>query len=166
MKHTQDVPPLSDDELALIPSLKPAVEAMMRAFDTDLVRAHRMSHTEYVALMFLSEAPEGTLQLSDLAARCQQSLSTISRAVGRLEAEGLIRREKSLKDARASNAVLTDAGLARFEEAWPTHVASLRRHLFDQLEGVDLHALAMAFQRIATAGGEAPHIAAGPSRRT
>lgn len=165
MKHTKDVVSLTDDELALIGSLKPAVSAMMRAFDADLVRAHQTSHTEYVALMFLSEAPEHTLQLSDLAARCQQSLSATSRAVGRLEAEGLIRREQSPSNARAYNAILTDAGLARFEEAWPTHVASIRRHLFDQLKGVDLHALAMVFQRIATAGGETPHIVTGPSRR-
>lgn len=151
MPHHEDVPPLDADEAAVIRSLRPAVAAMMRAFDADLVREQGMSHTEYVALMFLSEAPERTLQLSELAARCQQSLSAISRTAGRLEAEGLIRREQSPRDARACDAVLTDAGLDRLERAWPTHITSVRRHLLDRLEGVDLRALAGAFQRIAAA---------------
>lgn len=164
MPHSRDVSPLSDDEAAVIRSLRPAVAAMMRAFDTDLVREHRMSHTEYVALMFLSEAPDHILQLSDLAARCQQSLSAAGRTVGRLEADGLVRREQSPRDARACNAVLTDAGRARLEQSWPTHVASVRHHLFAHLEGVDLHALARAFQRIA-AGGETPGTAPPISSR-
>ena len=84
---------------------------MMRQLDADLQREHRMSHAEFVALMFLSEAPDRTLGLSELARRCQQSLSAISRTVGRMEAQGLVRREQSSQDARAYNAVLTDAGL-------------------------------------------------------
>jgi DNA-binding MarR family transcriptional regulator len=125
--------------------------AMMRQFDADLQREHRLSHTEYVAMDFLVEAPDRTLGLSDLAARCQQSLSAISRAVGRLEAQGLVRREQSTRDARAYNAVLTDAGLQRYNEATPTHNTSLRRYLFDQLEGIDLEAFGDALQRISAA---------------
>jgi DNA-binding MarR family transcriptional regulator len=128
-----------------------AFMAMMRQFDADLQREHRLSHTEYVAMDFLVEAPDRTLGLSDLAARCQQSLSAISRAVGRLEAQGLVRREQSTRDARAYNAVLTDAGLQRYNEATPTHNTSLRRYLFDQLEGIDLEAFGDALQRISAA---------------
>jgi DNA-binding MarR family transcriptional regulator len=128
-----------------------AFMTMMRQFDADLQREHRLSHTEYVAMDFLVEAPDRTLGLSDLAARCQQSLSAISRAVGRLEAQGLVRREQSTRDARAYNAVLTDAGLQRYNEATPTHNTSLRRYLFDQLEGIDLEAFGDALQRISAA---------------
>ena len=132
----------------MIRSLHAAFMAMMRQFDADLQREHRLSHTEYVAMDFLVEAPCRTLGLSDLAARCQQSLSAISRSVGRLEAQGLLRRVQSTRDARAYNAVLTDAGLQRYKEATPTHNISLRRYLFDQLEGIDLDALGDALQRI------------------
>jgi len=128
-----------------------AFMTMMRQFDADLQREHRLSHTEYVAMDFLVEAPDRTLGLSDLAARCQQSLSAISRAVGRLEAQGLVRREQSTRDARACNAVLTDAGLQRYNEATPTHNTSLRRYLFDQLEGIDLEVFGDALQRISAA---------------
>ena len=79
------------------------------------MRAHGLSHTGFLALMFLSEAPDRTLRISDLAAVCQRSLSAISRTVGRLENAGLVRREQAPRDARSYNAVLTDQGLARLE---------------------------------------------------
>ena len=135
----------------MIRAFHAAFMTMMRQFDADLQREHRLSHTEYVAMDFLVEAPDRTLGLSDLAARCQQSLSAISRAVGRLEAQGLVRREQSTRDARACNAVLTDAGLQRYNEATPTHNTSLRRYLFDQLEGIDLEVFGDALQRISAA---------------
>jgi DNA-binding MarR family transcriptional regulator len=145
------VPPRTAQEHKVITALHAAFVAMMREFDADLQREHRLSHTEYIALMWLSEAPKHTLGLSSLAARCQQSLSAISRTVGRLETQGLVRREQSTRDARAYNAVLTDAGRKRYEEATPTHNSSLRRYLFDHLEGIDLDALGDALQRITAA---------------
>lgn len=135
----------------MIEGLQTAFTAMMRQFDADLRREQRLSHTEYIALLWLSEAPGRTLRLSDLAARCQQSLSTISRTVGRMEAQGLVRRERSTQDARAYNAVLTDAGLKRYNDATPTHNSSLRRYFFDHLDGIDLDALGDALKRITAA---------------
>ncbi|WP_405718153.1 MarR family transcriptional regulator [Streptomyces sp. NBC_01537] len=146
------VPPLRRDEQAVIRALLPAVAAMMRAFDADLNRAERMTHTEYLVLMFLSEAPECTSRLVDLAAQCHKSPSAISRAVGRLEVDGLVRRVQASDDGRGANAILTDVGLARLEQARYTHVLSIRRHLLDHLEGVDLDALARALDSIANPG--------------
>src|SRR6201997_3682380 len=148
MAHSKAEPPRTAQELRLIRSLHTAFMSMMRQFDADLQREHQLSHTEYVALDWLAEAPDHTLGLSELAARCQQSLSAISRSVGRLEAQGLVRREQSTRDARAYNAVLTDAGLKRYEEATPTHNVSLRRYLFDNLKGIDLDAFGDALKRI------------------
>lgn len=151
MTHNTAVPPRTTQELTVIRSLHAAFMAMMRQFDADLQRQHQLSHTEYVAMDWLAEAPDHTLGLSELAARCQQSLSAISRSVGRMEAQGLVRREQSTRDARAYNAVLTDAGLKRYEEATPTHNVSLRRYLFDNLKGIDLDAFGEALQRIIAA---------------
>jgi DNA-binding MarR family transcriptional regulator len=147
----------------VITALHTAFLAMMRVFDADLQREHQLSHTEYLALEWLAEAPDRTLRLSDLAARCQQSLSAISRTVGRMETQGLVRREQSTRDARAYNAVLTDAGLKRYQRAAPTHDSSLRRYLFDHLEGIDLDAFGDALQRIIAA---ADHRTTVPSSKT
>src|ERR1700741_4271244 len=148
MAHNTAVPARTTQELTVIRSLHAAFMAMMRQFDADLQREHQLSHTEYVAMDWLAEAPARALGLRDLGGRCQQSLSAISRTVGRLEAQGLVRREQSTRDARAYNAVLTEAGLKRYDEATPTHNVSLRRYLFDNLEGIDLDAFGDALKRI------------------
>ncbi|MET8079187.1 MarR family transcriptional regulator [Streptomyces sp. NPDC005303] len=148
MTDSDENAPLTAEEKAVIRALRPAMAALMRAFDEDLRRAQNLSHTEYITLMFLSEAPDRTMRLSDLAELVQQSASALGRTVRRLEADGLVSREQSTEDARSFNAVLTDAGSARLEQAVPVHVASVRRHLFDHLEGVDLAKLATAFQHI------------------
>jgi DNA-binding MarR family transcriptional regulator len=147
---------LTDDEVRVVDRLRPAVSALFRRFDADLRREQRLSHGEYIVLLFLSQAPDQTLGLSELAARCQQSLSAISRTIGRLNADGLVRREQSTQDARAYNAVLTDAGLARLQRAMPIHHDSVRRYLFNQLQGVDLHALGTALERIAAIEDSTP----------
>ncbi len=143
---------LTADERAAIRALRPAFGALLRAFDADLMRGHGLSHTEFLALMFLSEAPSRTLRISDLAAVCQQSLSAISRTVGRLENAGLVRREQAPHDARSYNAVLTAEGLARLEEAWPTHIDSVRKYFISNVQGIDLRALADSLERMAANG--------------
>jgi DNA-binding MarR family transcriptional regulator len=101
--------PRTAQEHKVISALHTAFSALISQFDADLQREHQLSHTEYVALEWLTEDPDRTVGLSDLAARCQQSLSAISRTVGRLETQGLVRREQSTRDARAYNAALTNA---------------------------------------------------------
>src|SRR5271156_4245294 len=157
----EGVTPLSAGEFKVIRALHPGFVTMMRQLDADLEREHRMSHAEFAALMFLSEAPDRTLGLSELARRCRQSLSAISRTVGRMEAQGLVRREQSSQDARAYNAVLTDAGLTRLEQAVPTHIASLRRHLFGHLDEVDLKPIGDPSERIAAAASGDPDAVPG-----
>jgi DNA-binding MarR family transcriptional regulator len=142
---------LTDDEVRVIDRLRPAVSALSRRFDADLQREQRLSFADYIVLFFVSQAPGETLGLSELAARCQQSPSAISRTIGRLKADGLVRREQSAHDARAYNAILTDAGLARLRRATPLHHDCVRRYLLDQLHGVDLCALGTALERIAAA---------------
>jgi hypothetical protein len=48
--------------------------------------------------------------------------------------------------------VLTDAGLARLQEASPARKARVRRRIFDHLGEVDLCKLAAAFDRMASSG--------------
>ena len=46
--------------------------------------------------------------------------------------------------------MLTEAGAARLRRAWPDHLASVRRRIFDHLGDVDLVRLAEALNRMAT----------------
>jgi DNA-binding MarR family transcriptional regulator len=143
--------PLSPDEEAVARAIGRAIIVVPRAIDADLMRERRLTLNEYAALMHLSEAPERRLRMSELAAECDVSLSGMTRIVGRLEADGLVERVQCAEDARGSNAVLTDVGWARLEEAYPTHLASVRRHVIDHLGEIDLVRLAKALRRFATA---------------
>lgn len=155
MNQAQTRPvPLTADEDAFVRAFARAVITVPRALDADLLRSQGMVLSEYNALMNLSEAPGHRLRIGDLAAACALSISGMTRIVNRLAEQDLVRRERSPDDGRGWNAVLTDAGLDRLRQAWPTHLASMRRHVLDHLQALDLPALTAALQRLAT---DTPH---------
>ncbi|AWW35981.1 MULTISPECIES: MarR family winged helix-turn-helix transcriptional regulator [Streptomyces] len=142
--------PLTPDEEAVVRSLSRVVYALPRAIDADMLREQQLSLVEYLALMNLSEAPDRQLRMGDLAAAVEMSLSGMTRLAIRLESQGLIERVRSEQDARGWNAILTEAGFDRLEEAWPTNLASVRRNFLDHLVGLDLQKLAVALRNVAS----------------
>ena len=145
------VVPLSAAEEAFLRAWSRAALTVPRALDADLLSGQGMSLSDYTALMHLSESPGRTLRMSDLASACALSLSGMSRVIGRLEAQALVERERCSSDGRGLNAVLTDAGVDRLRRAWPTHLASVRRHMMDHLTELDLPAITAALQDFAPA---------------
>ena len=83
------------------------------ALECQLERDSDLSFIEYHALARLSEEPDGTLRMSELAALTNASLSRLSHLVKRLEERGLVRREPDPADGRFTNAILTDQGVGR-----------------------------------------------------
>src|SRR2546427_12539027 len=144
------VVPLSVEEEAFLRAWSRAALTVPRALDADLLVGQGMSLSEYTVLMHLSEAPGRSLRMSDLASVCALSLSGMSRIVSRLQAQSLVERERASCDGRGLNAVLTDAGLRRLRRAWPTHLASVRRHMMDHLSELDLPVVTAALQRFAS----------------
>jgi DNA-binding MarR family transcriptional regulator len=100
-----------------------------------------LPHTYYEILVRLSEAPERTLRMSELASNSLSSRSRISHAVARLEETGWVRRRQCEHDKRGQLAELTEAGLAGLEAAAPGHVEAVRRGLFDALSPEQVAAL-------------------------
>jgi DNA-binding MarR family transcriptional regulator len=141
--------PLNAKEEAFLRAFGRAILAVPRALDADLLREQGMSMSEYSALMFLSEAPRRRLRMGDLALASALSLSGMSRIVDRLEGRSLVRRERCSSDARGWEAVLTNAGFERLQQAWPTHLASVRRHVIDHVQSLDLPTVTAALQRFA-----------------
>ncbi|MFI7541023.1 MarR family winged helix-turn-helix transcriptional regulator [Actinoplanes sp. NPDC049599] len=146
--------PLSPGEEAVMRALGRLMLVMPRVLDADLQDEQRMSLSEYSVLRHLSEAEHGLMRMSELAAACDMSLSGMTRLAGKLESQGDLRRIRCERDARGLNAVLTDSGLARLRRAWPTHLASVRRHIVDHLEGLDLDRLAAVLEAMAGGGGQ------------
>jgi DNA-binding MarR family transcriptional regulator len=145
--------PLTSEEEAVMRAFGRLMLVLPRVLDADLERGERMSLSEYSALRHLSEAKGRRLRMSELAARCDMSLSGMTRLAGKLESLGYLKRVRCERDARGLDAVLTDAGLRRLETAWPTHLESVRRRIFDHLEDLDMCKLAKALEAMSCTEG-------------
>ena len=126
-----------------------------------LQRDADMSHFEYWVLALLSEEPDRAMRLSQLAARANASLSRLSHGVKRLEKRGWLTREPCPDDARATLAVLTDAGWRQVLTAAPGHVHRVRELVFDALDHDDVDELTRLcdaiLERLDTGGTQQRH---------
>ncbi len=108
----------------------------------DLAHDSGLSMADYEVLVQLSEAPERRLRMTELAHYSLSSKSRLSHQVARMEQAGWVRREACPSDRRGAFAVLTEAGFATLVAAAPSHLASVRRHLFDRLTDSEVRQLA------------------------
>jgi DNA-binding MarR family transcriptional regulator len=133
-----------------------ATRGLMDTLDRELQRDAGLPHAYYEILVRLSEAPDHTMRMSELADACGSSRSRLSHAVARLEANGWIRRENVPTDRRGQLAVLTEPGYATLVAAAPGHVEGVRRHLFDPLTPAQVDAL-RAISEAVLAGLDSDH---------
>jgi DNA-binding MarR family transcriptional regulator len=148
---------LSDEEQQTWRAFVGTCHAFFAAIDAQLQRDTGIPLAYYEILVRLSEAPDHTLRMSQLAEAAASSKSRISHAVARLEERGWIRRRDCPTDRRGQLAELTDEGYAVLVAAAPGHVEQVRRTLFDPLtpEQVDqLQAISQAI--LATVGNPPP----------
>ncbi len=100
-----------------------AVTSIMRAQQLLLAQADRilkpfhLTFSRYEVLAMLSFAREHRMLMKKASALLQVHPTSITNAVDRLEAAGLVRREPVSTDRRAVNVVLTDRGLETVEGA-------------------------------------------------
>lgn len=124
---------LSDDEQTTWRLFLGATRHLFEALDRELQLEAGISHSYYVVLVALSEAPGRTLRMHELARLTGSSPSRLSHAVARLEEAGWVERCRSSDDRRGALATLTDVGFSTVAAAAQVHVESVRRHLFDRL---------------------------------
>ncbi len=124
---------LDEDERAAWLSLVSVLIKPPAALDAQLQRDAGLSHFEYSVLAGLSEAPDGSLRMSVLAAHADGSLPRLSQVIARLERRGLVRRTPDPDDGRYTLAVLTGAGRDAVTAAAPAHVETVRSLVFDPL---------------------------------
>jgi DNA-binding MarR family transcriptional regulator len=121
-----------------------AIEAwqwLLAAVDAQLQRDSGMPLAYYEILVRLSEAPDRSLRMTQLAEASSSSKSRVSHAVARLEERGWVRRMDCPTDRRGQIAVLTDQGFAALSAAAPGHVEQVRQALFDALSDEQLRQL-------------------------
>lgn len=139
---------LDADERAAWLALVSVVVRLPAALDAQLRREAGLSHFEYTVLAGLSERPDRTIRMSELAALADGSLSRLSQVVSRLERRGLVTRTPDPDDRRATLAVLTDDGWETVVATAPSHVAEVRRLVFDPLTRAQVAQLRSIGERI------------------
>lgn len=139
---------LDEQEQATWREILWATKLLFEALDRQLQRDSGMPHTYYVILAMLSEAPQRTLTMGQLAEVVRSSPSRLSHAVARLEETGWVRRSRHTTDRRTTFAQLTDEGYAVLRQAAPGHVATVRRYLFDRLRPEQLRVLFEVFSDV------------------
>lgn len=103
---------------------------------------------DYQVLVYLSEAPDRSMRMCDLADILQLSPSGLTRRLDGLVRTGSVERRSSDVDRRVMLAVITSDGIRRLQEAAPIHVESVRRRFIDRLTRDELRCLASAFRKI------------------
>jgi DNA-binding MarR family transcriptional regulator len=139
---------LTADELQTWHALSRLVATLPAALGRQLQSDSDLSYVEYYALARLSEEPDRTVRMSQLAVLVHAELSRLSHLMRRLEKRGLVRREPDPADGRFTNAILTDAGYLYLVGAAPGHVANVRSLVFGALDRNEQHALRSAVAKI------------------
>ncbi|WP_174243489.1 MarR family winged helix-turn-helix transcriptional regulator [Cellulomonas sp. SLBN-39] len=139
---------LTEDQQRDWRAFRDGTALLLDALGRELDEQSGLSLGEYELLVRLSEAPDRTLRMSDLAGDLAHSRSRLTHTVARMERAGLVRRERATCDARGVNCVMTEQGWATLVAAAPGHVRSVRAHLVDALDADQLAALGAAMQTV------------------
>jgi len=82
----------------------------------------------YDVLWALERAPEQRLRMHMLAERTVISRSNLTRLVDRLQAAGLVDRDRDCSDRRGAYAVLTRSGQRKRAEMWTVYSQAIEDH--------------------------------------
>jgi DNA-binding MarR family transcriptional regulator len=91
------------------------------ALERELQRRHDLTLSEFEVLQRLAESDDGKRRMQGLADEIHLSQSALSRLVGRLEDEELVKRAICHDDRRGIFACITPAGRAAQRKAEVTH---------------------------------------------
>jgi len=114
--------PLDDERLTTVGLFFEAHAGLSRVSGRELESQTGLSVQWFEVLLRLVRSPGKRLRMSDLAAQTTLSASGLTRAVDRMEAARLVRREACPTDRRSTYAVLSDEGEASILRAIPVHV--------------------------------------------
>ncbi|MEO9328975.1 MarR family winged helix-turn-helix transcriptional regulator [Gordonia aurantiaca] len=148
MPNEQEPRWLDEEEMDAWIQVAIALARLPHALDAQLLRDAQLTHFEYEVLAALSEAPDRTLRMSQLAEMSYGSLSRLSHVVGRLEKRNWVRRFQCPEDGRYTNAVLTEEGWEKVVATAPGYVENVRRLVIDRLTRAQLRQVSAIGRRI------------------
>jgi DNA-binding MarR family transcriptional regulator len=141
--------PLSKSEYEMLAAFRFRLRQFL-SFSDRAAEAVGLTQQQYQALLVVrAHAGPALITISDLAAQLLIKHHSAVGMVNRLEAEGLVRRERSADDGREVGIRLTPGGQRLFDRLASIHRSELRR------VGPDLVRLMGHFARAAAESGDA-----------
>ncbi|MEO7243793.1 MAG: MarR family transcriptional regulator [Rubrivivax sp.] len=122
--------------------------SLVERIEAALAAAQLPSLAWYDVLWALERAGDGRLRMHELAQRVVLSRSNLTRLADRLEAAGLIGRERCPDDRRGAYAVLTPAGRALRKRMWPLYRAQIETLFASHLSAQEATTLSDLLTRI------------------
>jgi DNA-binding MarR family transcriptional regulator len=122
--------------------------ALVRELDRELIAVHGLPLRAYEVLLYLENAPDGRLRMSELAGSVLLSQSGLTRLVDRLERDALVERRPCEDDRRGLWAQITPAGLGALREARETHLAGVRDRFLSRFDAEELRELGGFWERV------------------
>lgn len=124
---------LTDEEQAVWRAYMHMNGVVSEHLERQLQRHAGVGLSYYLVLAMLSEAPNRSLRMQQLAQILRVSQSRTSHAIARIEAQGWVCRRPSPDDRRGTVVQLTDAGWDKLVATAPDHVEAVREVLFDAM---------------------------------
>jgi len=121
---------------------------VIELIEQELVEAKQLPLSSYDVLLALVQAPNRRLRMHELAQAVVLSRSGLTRLVDRLEQEGLLARDRSGPDRRATYAVLTLKGFRAFRGAWPIYAQGILKYFIQHLTEQEISTLSEALGRV------------------
>lgn len=146
---------LSAHELAAWRGMLQAHAEVTQQLDAQMRAEHRLSVSAYEVLMFLADAAEHRMRMSEIADGVLLSRSGCTRLVDRLVAVGYVTRSVASADGRGLYAQLTASGLEAVTAARVTHHQGIRRFFLNRLTTTDQIALGDIWARFQRHGDAA-----------
>ncbi len=132
---------LTASELAAWRGMLEAHARVMQQLDAEMRSEHGLSVSAYEVLMFLADAPDRKMRMSEIADRVLLSRSGCTRLVDRLAQLAYVTRHADRSDGRGLYAELTDTGMQELVPARATHLDGVRRYFLAHLTATDQIAL-------------------------
>lgn len=132
---------------AFLPTLRELVRTYHAFTTCDEAHIRQLDLTvpQFDVISTLGNTPGMTM--GQLAEKTLSTKGTLTGIVDRLENKGLVRREVPPENRRCFKIVLTPEGERVFEEAFPKHIAYLKKR-FDRLTPEDLEQTRLVLQRL------------------
>jgi DNA-binding MarR family transcriptional regulator len=160
----QPVQPLDPEQLGVYFALVESVSLLQHHLERHLRREGNLSYVQFQLLARLAGA-SGELTMTQLADGVVYSRSGLTYQAGLLEQAGLITREASPDDERATLVAITERGRELFNRVLPGHVHDVRRLLLDPLSDDDLFRLGEIMGRVRDHMRAQPPRSAAPRKR-